>query len=255
VGLGWTLTTRSSPPPVFLNPCGVSAGTVTMFPGADDDLLVAGGEPRRPRLDDEDLRVRVQVEVGPLTLVRVLGDEDRDRDLVAALEERGGRAATEILDRGDGGHRRSLCVSDTGFRSRAGWNSSCPAKLAAMVALRTPRGRLIVKVASQNSPWPLATLTARRSSVRPPAVIFTATRPLHAPGHAPYWPLRMSETKTFTRPPASERARASSSVGSRTSPFGGNAIGAAGGAGTERSVIHEPGVSALANAPPPGCCM
>ncbi len=54
-------------------------------PGAGYDLLVAGGEARLARLDDEDLGVRVGVEVGALALV-VLRDEDRDGDVVLALE-------------------------------------------------------------------------------------------------------------------------------------------------------------------------
>ena len=66
----------------------------------DGELLVAGGEARGAGLHDEDLRVGVEVQVRPLAH-RVLGDEDRDRGLLAALEQRGAVAQAQVLDRSD----------------------------------------------------------------------------------------------------------------------------------------------------------
>src|SRR4051812_16075441 len=68
----------------------------------DVEPLVAGRERGDARLHDERLRVRVVVQVRALPALRVVGDEDRDGDLVAALEQRSGRAAAQLLDRRDG---------------------------------------------------------------------------------------------------------------------------------------------------------
>jgi hypothetical protein len=94
--------TRSVSSPVPMKRWGVCAGATTKWP----PVTVSSSSPTvnaAVPLDDEHFRVGVQMQRRALPALE-LGDEDRDRGLVAALEQRRRRGAPQLFDRNHGGH-------------------------------------------------------------------------------------------------------------------------------------------------------